>query len=99
MSLKIIEKLLLKTSKAMKLSKYFSLKKSKSDEIISFTFTFIDAHSKIRREKRQLRNRLFAHEGRLFLSEICEKRPEYDNFGLFLRPSIISLYKKTITLL
>jgi hypothetical protein len=36
----------------MKLSKYYSLKKS--DEIFSFTFTFIDAHSKIRREKRQL---------------------------------------------
>ncbi len=79
----------------MKLSKNFSLKKSKSDEIISFTFPFIDAHSKIRREKRQLRNRLFAHEGRLFLSQIREKRPEYDNFGLFLRPSVIALYVKS----
>ncbi len=79
----------------MKLQQYYSLKKSKSNEIISFTFSFTDAHSKIRREKRQLRNRLFAHEGRLFLSEICEKRPEYDNFGLFLRPSSISLYKKS----
>jgi hypothetical protein len=55
---------------------------------------FIVAHSKIRREKRQLRNRLFAHEGRLFLSEIREKMPENDNYGLFLQPSIISLYKK-----
>jgi hypothetical protein len=26
---------------------------------------------------------------------VCEKRPEYDNFGLFLRPSIIALYKKS----
>jgi hypothetical protein len=77
----------------MKLSKYYSLKQAKSNEIISFTFLFIDAHSKIRREKRQLRNRLFAHEGRLFLSEIREKRPEYDHFGLFLQPSIISLDK------
>jgi hypothetical protein len=56
----------------MKLSKYYLLKKSKNYEIISFTFTFIDAHSKIRREKRQLRNHLFAQEGRLFLSEIRE---------------------------
>ena len=79
----------------MKLSKYYLLKKLKSDEIISFTFPFIDAHSKIRREKRQLRNCLFAHEGRLFLSEICEKRPGYDHFELFQQPSIISLYKKS----
>jgi hypothetical protein len=64
-------------------------------KIISFTFPFIDAPSKIRREKRQLQNRLFAHEGRLFVSEIREKRPEYDNFGLFLRPSIIAVYKKS----
>jgi hypothetical protein len=82
-------------SKAMKLSKYYLLKKSKSDEIISFTCPFIYARSKIRREKRQLRNRLFAHEGHLFLSEIREKRPEYDNFWLFLRPSIIALCKKS----
>jgi hypothetical protein len=41
------------------------LKKSKSEEIISFTFPFIDAHSKIQREKRQLRNR--------FLCEIRQK--------------------------
>jgi hypothetical protein len=31
----------------MKIWKYYLLKKSKSDEIISFTFTFIDTHSKI----------------------------------------------------
>jgi hypothetical protein len=79
----------------MKLSKIYSFKKSKSDKIISFTFPFIDAHSKIRRGKRQHENRLFAQEGRLFPSEIHEKRPEYDNFGLFLRPSIIALYKKS----
>ncbi len=79
----------------MKLSNYYSLKQAKSNKIISFTLPFIVAHSKIRREKRQLRNRLFAHEGRLFLSEIRKKRPEYDNFGLFLQPSIISLYKKS----
>jgi hypothetical protein len=79
----------------MKLSKYYSLKQAKSNKIISFTLPFIAAHSKIRREKRQLRNHLFAHEGRLFLSEIREKRPEYDNFGLFLQPSIISLEKKS----
>jgi hypothetical protein len=78
----------------MKLSKSYSFKKSKCDEIISFIFPFINAHSKIRREKRQHQNGLFAHEGRLFPSEIREKRPEYDNFGLFLRPSIIALYKK-----
>jgi hypothetical protein len=82
-------------SKAMKLSKYYSFKKSKSNEIISFTFPFINAHSKILRKKRQLQNRLFAHEGRLFLSKIREKRPECDNFGLFLRSSIIALYKKS----
>jgi hypothetical protein len=79
----------------MKLSKNYSLKKSKSDEIISFTFPFIDAHSKIRREKTTLENVFFAHEGRLFLFEIREKRPEYDNFGLFLWPSIIALYEKS----
>jgi hypothetical protein len=45
--------------------------------------------------KKQHQNRLFAHEGRLFPSKICEKRPEYDNFGLFLWPSIIALYKKS----
>jgi hypothetical protein len=57
----------------MKLSKSYSLKKSKSDEIISFTFQIVD----IRNQKttRQL--------------------GEYDNFGLFLRPSIIALYKKS----
>ena len=75
----------------MKLSKYYSLKKSKSDEIISFIFSFIDAHSKIRREKRQLRNRLFAHEGRLFLSEIREKGPEYDNSIDFF-PKTIAMF-------
>jgi hypothetical protein len=79
----------------MKLSKYYSLKQAKSNKIISFTLPFIVAHSKIRREKRQLRNCLFAHEGRLFLSEICEKRPGYDHFELFQQPSIISLYKKS----
>jgi hypothetical protein len=71
------------------------LKQAKNNKIISFTFLFIDARSKIRREKRQLRNRLFVHEGRLFLSEIREKRPEFDNFGLFLQPSIISFYIKS----
>jgi hypothetical protein len=29
----------------MKLSEYYSLKKSKSDEIISFTFPIIDIHN------------------------------------------------------
>ncbi len=57
----------------MKLSKYYSLKQAKSNKIISFTFPFIDAHSKNSKRKRQLRNHLFAHEGRLFLSEIHEK--------------------------
>jgi hypothetical protein len=47
------------------------------------------------RAKRQHQNRRFAHKGRLFPSEIREKRPEYDNFGLFLRPSFIALYKKS----
>jgi hypothetical protein len=47
------------------------------------------------REKRQHRNSLFAHAGCRFPSEICKKRPEYDNFGLFLRPSIIALCKKS----
>ena len=37
----------------MKLSKIYLFKKSKSDEIISFTFPFIDAHLKIPRGKRQ----------------------------------------------
>jgi len=62
-SINIIEKLSIKTSKAMKLSKIYLLKKSKSDEIIYFTFPFIDAHSKIRRGKRQHWNHLFADEG------------------------------------
>jgi hypothetical protein len=79
----------------MKLSKNYSLKKSKSDEIIYFTFPFIDAHSKIWREKTTLENVFLSHEGHLFLSEIREKRPEYDNFGLFLWPSIIALYEKS----
>jgi hypothetical protein len=35
-------KLSLKMSKSMKLLKNYSLKKSKSDEIISFTFPIID---------------------------------------------------------
>jgi hypothetical protein len=95
----------------MKLSKCYSFKKSKSDEIISYTFPFIDIRNRkttpqlgesatLRlgeslREKRQHQNGLFACEGRLFPSEIHEKRPEYDNFGLFLGPSIITLYKKS----
>jgi hypothetical protein len=74
--------------KAMKLSKIYSFKKPKSHKIISFTFPFIDAHSKIRRGKRQHQNSLFALKGRLFPSEIRKKRPEYDNFGLFLQPSL-----------
>jgi hypothetical protein len=84
-----MEKLSLKTSKAMKLSKSNSFKKSKSYEIISFTFPFINIRNQKTtprlgdsptqrvgeslREKRQHRNRLFAHEGCLFPSEICEK--------------------------
>jgi hypothetical protein len=79
----------------MKLSKIYSFKKSNSDKILSFTFPFIDAHLKIRRGKRQHRNRLFTHEGRLFPSKNREKRPENGNFGLFLRLSIIALYKKS----
>jgi hypothetical protein len=35
----------------MKLSKYYSLKKSKSVEIISLTFPFIDANSKFEQKK------------------------------------------------
>jgi hypothetical protein len=79
-------------SKAMKLSKYTLLKKFKSDEIISFTFPFIE---NLKREKRQLQNHFFAHEGCLFLPEIREKRPAYDNFWLFLQPPIIALCKKS----
>ena len=108
----------------MKLSKIYSLKKSKSNEIIYFTFQFIvicyrktthllvdwpswwllDSESQwlpdsatpwlgesvtprlgelttpqlgeLLREKRQHRNQLFEQEGRLFPSEIREKRPE-----------------------
>jgi hypothetical protein len=41
-SLNIIEKLSLKTSKAKELLKIYLLKKSKSDEIISFTFPIIN---------------------------------------------------------
>ncbi len=95
LSLNIIEKFSFKTSKAMKLSKSYSFKNSKSNEIISFTFPFIDAHSKILREKDSIWNRFFTHKGRLFPSKTSEKRPEYDNFCLFLRPSIIPLYKKS----
>jgi hypothetical protein len=78
----------------MKLLKYYSLKKSKSDEIISFIFSFIDAHSKIRREKRQLRNRLFAHEGRIFLSEIHKKDQNMTILGYSCGLQLIALYKK-----
>ncbi len=42
LSLNIIKKLPLKTSKLMKLSKNYSFKKSKSNEIFSFKFPFID---------------------------------------------------------
>jgi hypothetical protein len=45
------QKLSLKTSKAMKFLKSYTLKKPRSDAIISFTFPVIDAHSKIRKEK------------------------------------------------
>jgi hypothetical protein len=38
-------------------------------------------------------NHLFAHEGHFFPSETHKKRLEYDNFGLFLWPSIIALSK------
>jgi hypothetical protein len=48
------------------------------------------------REKRQHQKRLFAQEGRLFHSEIRKERPEYESFGLFLWPSIITLYKKSL---
>jgi hypothetical protein len=71
---------------------------------LSLTFPFID----IRLQKTTPRlsksatprlgepaTRLFVHEGHLFPSKIREKRPEYVNFGLFLRPSIIALYKKS----
>ncbi len=57
----------------MKISKSYSLKKSKSDEIISFTFPII-----------YIRNR-----------KTTPLLGEYDNFWLFLRPSIIALYKKS----
>ncbi len=88
-------KIIIKNVKSNEIIEILFVKQAKSNKIISFTLPFIVAHSKIRREKRQLRNRLFAHEGHLFPSEIHEKRPEYDNFGLFLQPSIISLYKKS----
>jgi hypothetical protein len=42
LSLNIIKKLSLKMSKLMKLSKNYSFKKSKSNEIFSFKFPFID---------------------------------------------------------
>jgi hypothetical protein len=48
---------------------------------------------KFEEKKDSIWNCLFEHEGHLFPSETREKRPEYDNFGLFLRPSIIPLYK------
>jgi hypothetical protein len=57
----------------LKLLKSYSLKKSKSDEIIFFTFPIID-----------IRNR-----------KTTPQLGEYDNFELFLRPSIIALYKKS----
>ncbi len=94
-----MEKLSLKTSKAMKLSKSNLFKKSKSYEIISFTFPFINIRNQKTtprlgdsptrrvgeslREKRQHRNRLFAHEGRLFPSEICEKDQNMTILGYF----------------
>ena len=46
-------------------------------------------------KKDSIQNRLFAHRRRLFPSETHEKRLEYDNFGLFLRPLIIALNKKS----
>jgi hypothetical protein len=65
----------------MKLSKYYLLKKSKTDEIISITSTIIDIHN--RKTTRRINDSPTRRVG------------EYDNFGLFLRPSIIALYKKS----
>jgi hypothetical protein len=83
----------------MKLSKSYTLKKSKSDESpLHFHLSIFVMGKQLPdsvREKRRHLNNLFAHEGRLFPSEICVKRVEYDNFGLFLWPSIIALYKKS----
>ncbi len=46
----------------MKLPKSYSFKKSKSDEIISFTFPFIDASRKFEEKKDSIRNHLLPFE-------------------------------------
>jgi hypothetical protein len=50
-------------------------------------------------EKRQYRNRLFTHEGRLLPSEIREKRPEYDQFWAIPAAFNHRLIQKIIALL
>jgi hypothetical protein len=95
----------------MKLSKSYSLKKSKSDEIISFTFPIIDNILKKTNSigDRQTGDRKTGRRHDAYLPVAClpvDCTPvaclpvgEYDNFELFLRPSIIALYKKIIALL
>jgi hypothetical protein len=103
-----MEKLSLKTSKAMKLSESYLFKKSKSDVIISFTFPFIDIRNQkttprlgdsptreVAERKKTASKSSFRTRRSSFPLQNLRKRPEYDNFGLFLRPSIITLYKKS----
>ncbi len=87
----------------MKLSKSYSLKKSKSDEIISFTFPIIDiCNRKMTPDVASRRLPDSASPQLLYsVSRGVDDSPiwrvsEYDNFGLFLRPSIIALYKKSL---
>jgi hypothetical protein len=90
----------------MKLLKSYSFEKLKRIKLSPFHFhlpIFVKQNDSLTRrvgeslkEKRQHRNRLFPHEGHLSPPKFAKKD---QNFGLFLRPSIIALYKKIIALL
>ncbi len=90
----IIKKLSIKMSKGIKLSKYYQLKKSKSYEIISFVYIYRCPLENQKRKKAALKSS-FRTRRSSFPVRNPQKRPEYDNFGLFKQPSIISLYKKS----
>jgi hypothetical protein len=80
----------------MKLSKYYSLKKSTSNEIFSFTFPIIDIRNRkmTRRLDKSTTPRL-GESTRQLPNSARRGVGEYDNFGPFLRASVIALYKKS----
>ncbi len=93
----IIEKSTSKKSVPIKKRKVILFKSKKAMQLSPLHFQLSMPTRKFEEKKDDIRNRLFAFEGHLFLSETREKRPEYDVSGLFLphHPSI----QKIITLL